>query len=137
MYEVKTKKNRKSVDKFIESVTHQQRQADAKVILALMKDITKEKPVMWGDSIIGFGTFEYSNKSGFKGEWMSIGFSPRKQNLSLYILTDSPNCKKLLSKLGKHKRGRSCLYINKLADVDLDVLKALIKDSYEHMAENY
>ena len=90
---------------------------------------------MWGPSIIGFGSYRYKYASGREGEWMLTGFSPRKQNLTLYIMPGFDNYDSLLAKLGKYKTGKSCLYINKLEDVDLSVLEKLVKQSVDHMVE--
>jgi hypothetical protein len=101
----------------------------------MMKEITGEEPVMWGESIIGFGKYQYKYASGRQGEWFLAGFSPRKQNLTLYIMSGFKAFDKTLETLGKHKTGKSCLYINKLEDVDRAALKKLIKLSVEHMIE--
>jgi len=98
-----------------------------------MKEVTGKEPEMWGDSIIGFGSYHYKYASGREGDWFVTGFSPRKQNLTLYIMGGFDNYDVLLGKLGKHKTGKSCLYINKLDDVDMDVLKTLVRASVEHM----
>ena len=130
---MKTVKNDKSVTDFLNSVEHQKRREDSFEILKLMTEITGEEPAMWGDSIIGFGDYKYKYKSGREGEWMYVGFSPRKQNLTLYIMDGFDGHTKLLEKLGKHKTGKSCLYINKLEDVDQDVLREIVKQSVDHM----
>lgn len=131
MAEVKTKPNNASVVKFIKSVQPKDKQADALTLLNLFKKITGEKPIMWGTSIVGFGKYHYkSEKSSQEGDWFHVGFSPRKQNLTLYILAWKMEDPKLLSKLGKYKRGGGCLYINRLSDVDQKVLAKLIKDIY-------
>ncbi|WP_304944479.1 DUF1801 domain-containing protein, partial [Vallitalea guaymasensis] len=98
----------------------------------IMKNLTKEQPKMWGPSIIGFGKMEYKNTSGTH-DWMMTGFSPRKQNLTIYIMDGFIKYEQLLSKLGKHKLGKSCLYINKLEDIDIDILKELISISIEYI----
>ncbi|MBV7338085.1 DUF1801 domain-containing protein [Chloroflexi bacterium TSY] len=100
-----------------------------------MKEVTGEEPQMWGTSIIGFGSYHFKYASGREGDWMLVGFSPRKQNLTLYIMPGFENYDELLGNLGKHKTGKSCLYINKLADVDQGVLKKLVKQSVDHMRE--
>ncbi len=102
-----------------------------------MTQLTKEEPKMWGTSIIGFGTYSYTNRSGFSGEWMAIGFSPRKQNMTIYIMNGYDQYEELLSRLGKHKLAKSCLYINKLDDIDLAVLKEMIVHSFGYMTKNY
>ena len=132
-YELKTKKNNASVSAFINSVEDPKKKKDSKEINKLFKEITGEKPKMWGGSIIGYGSYSYESKSGIKGEWMLTGFSPRKQNISLYVMTglDTKENKELLKKLGKYKTGKSCLYINSLEDIDIKILKKLLKDSYK------
>ena len=101
-----------------------------------MKQVTKKKPRMWGNSIVGFGSYEYKYASGREGEWFLTGFAPRKQNLTLYIMDGFEGYDDLMSKLGKHKTGKSCLYIKKIEDVDLDTLKELVKQSTEHVAKS-
>ena len=98
--------------------------------MELMRDITGQEPVMWGPSIIGFGSYHYKYASGHEGDAAAVGFSPRKGNLALYGLTYAPESAPLLERLGKHKTGAACLYVNKLADIDLDVLKELIELGY-------
>jgi hypothetical protein len=133
MAEIKTKPTTASVTKFLESVQPEEKRLDGLVLLKLFKKITGEKPVMWGDSIVGFGKYHYkSENSAQEGDWFLVGFSPRKQNLTLYILAWKQEDPKLLSKLGKYKRGGGCLYINRLADVDEKVLASLIKTVYVH-----
>lgn len=126
MAELKTQKNDGDVNAFINSVDAK-KQEDCRALITMMSEVTKEEPCMWGTQIIGFGTYQYQYASGRTGEWFQVGFSPRKQNLSLYIMADFPERADLMSRLGKHKTGKSCLYINKLADIDLDVLKELIQ----------
>ncbi len=129
----KTVPTKASVTQFISAVPHDGRKADAKKLLALFKEITGEKPVMWGDSIVGFGQYHYKYASGREGDMCMTGFSPRKGNLSLYVMDGFKDRDSLLAKLGKHKTSVACLYINKLADVDEKVLRQLIKKSYQHM----
>jgi len=131
MAELKTKKNNSSVDKFIESIPDFDTRNDCWTLLNMMKQITKAEPQMWGESIIGFGNYHYKYESGREGDWFITGFSPRKQNLTLYVMTGFGEYELLLKKLGKHKTGKSCLYIHKLDDVDLNVLKELITKSYK------
>jgi hypothetical protein len=133
MAELKTKRNRKSVNKFLDGVENETRRNDAKAVLAMMQDITGAKPEMWGDSIVGFGTYRYKYDSGREGDWFQTGFSPRKASLTLYIMSGFSRYQELLKKLGKHKTGSSCLYINRLEDVDLKVLKRLVKESVAHV----
>jgi hypothetical protein len=138
MAEIKTKPTKESVTKFLKSIQPLDKQLDGLALLKLFTKITGEKPVMWGTSIIGFGKYHYkSENSTQEGDWFHVGFSPRKQNLTLYILTWNPVASKQkdpkeLAKLGKYKRGGGCLYINHLADVDQKVLAALIKTVYTH-----
>lgn len=133
MAEIKTKKNKLSVEDFINSVDHEGKRKDAFEILEMMKTITKEEPRMWGTSIIGFGDLRYKYASGREGDWFKVGFSPRKANLSLYISgCDVSMHEKMLEKLGKHKTGKGCLYINKLADVDMEVLKEMTKYGFDN-----
>ena len=136
-YELKTKKNKMSVIEFINNIKNPQRKTDAKKVLAIMKKITKEKPAMWGESIIGFGTYHYKYSSGQDGDWMITGFSPRKANLTIYIMPGYNLPQPLLRKLGKHKTGKSCLYINKLEDIDLKILERLIDKGYKEMKKKY
>jgi nucleoid DNA-binding protein len=130
MAEIKTKMTKTSVTDFLAKIPDAEKRKDALVLLKLFKKITGEKPRMWGSSIVGFGTFHYKSKSS-EGDWFMTGFSPRKQNLTLYVLEWQGDDSNLLKKLGKHKRGGGCLYINKLADVDEKILAKLIKRSYE------
>jgi len=131
--ELKTKKNNASVAKFLDSVKDAKRRADCDTVLALMKRATKSEPKMWGSSIVGFGSYRYKYESGREGDWFLTGFSPRKQNLTLYIMSGFERYDGLMKKLGKFKTGKSCLYINKLDDIDMNVLKELITESVAHM----
>lgn len=126
MAELKTKVNDASVEAFLKGVSHEKRREDSFRVLELMKKVTNEPAEMWGSSIVGFGRQNYKYASGREGEWMCVGFSPRKQSLSLYGLKHD---EKLLGQLGKYKTGKSCLYVNKLEDVDMDVLEELVKAS--------
>lgn len=135
MAELKTKLNEASVKDFLASVSDDQKRQDAEQICNIMQEITGESPKMWGASIVGFGSYHYKSKSGREGDWMMIGFSPRKANLTLYIL-DGYELKpheQLLKKLGKHKTSKGCLYINHLSDVDLKVLRELITNSFKRV----
>src|SRR5688572_8709927 len=127
--ELKTKVNAASVEGFLNSVTDEQKREDCFEILKLMKQVTKETPKMWGTSIIGFGSYHYKGASGREGDWLLTGFSPRKENLTLYIMGGFDAHKGLLKKLGKYKTSVGCLYIKKLEDVDKKVLKELIAES--------
>lgn len=135
--DMKTKPTRKSVARYVRSIEHQQRRADAEVLLQLMQEVTGETPVLWGDSIIGFGSYHYKYASGREGDWPLTGFSPRKQNMVVYIMPGFAKYGALLKKLGKHKHSSSCLYINKLDDISLPVLGQLVKRSVAAMHRMY
>lgn len=134
---LKTQENDNDPVEFINSVENNKRREDALTLLPLFEKWTGKKPRMWGDSIIGFGKYRYTYKSGRSGEWPVTGFSPRKQNLTIYIMSGFENEKELLSQLGKHKLGKSCLYINKLEDVDLNILEKIVKANVKWMEERY
>jgi len=136
MAELKTRQNEQDVYEFLEGVSNETRKKDSYAVLELMRAATGLEPKMWGDSIVGFGSYHYKYASGREGDWFLTGFSPRKQNLTLYIMPGFDKYAGLLKKLGKHKTGKSCLYLNKLEDVDLSVLKSLIEKSVRKMAEN-
>ena len=131
--EVKTKVNEASVEGFLNSVADEQARKDCFEILKMMKQVTKEEPKMWGASIVGFGSYHYKGASGREGDWMLIGFSPRKQNLTLYLMHGFEVHKGLLKKLGKYKTSMGCLYIKNLDDVDKKVLKELVTESVKRM----
>jgi hypothetical protein len=133
----KTIPNETSVSAFIKGVEDEQKKADCQTLIGLMKEITGEEPVMWGPSIIGFGSYHFKYDSGREGDMLLTGFSPRKQNLTLYIMSGFNRYEKLMQKLGKYKTGKSCLYIKRLSDIDLGVLMELIKDSYAHYNKKY
>ncbi|QPC83931.1 DUF1801 domain-containing protein [Phototrophicus methaneseepsis] len=133
MAEIKTQPHDGDVRTFLSQVENEKRREDAFTILELMEEVTGEEAVMWGESIIGFGSYHYRYASGREGDWMLAGFAPRKQNLSLYIMAGFDDYDDLMSKIGKHKTGKSCLYINKVEDIDLDVLRELVKKSVDHM----
>lgn len=137
MAEAKTKQTKASVAEFLNAVPNAGRRADAKAVDKMMRAASGAKPAMWGPSIIGYGRYHYKYESGREGDMCRIGFSPRAANLVLYIIGGFKEEKALLAKLGKHKTGKSCLYINKLADVDEAVLKELIAKSWAHMAKTY
>ena len=133
MAELKTKKNKSSVINFINSIDHEGKRKDAMEILEMMMKITGEQPKMWGSSIIGFGDLHYKYASGREGDWFKCGFSPRKANISMYLMQcDISRAQDLLDQLGKHKTGKGCLYINKLADINKEILEIIIKESYEN-----
>ena len=137
MAKVKTGQNDGDVMAFLNAVEHKKRKEDSFVILDIMKEITGEEPKMWGTSIVGFGSYHYKYASGREGDWPLTGFSPRKQSMTLYIMPGFDRYEKLMEKLGKYKTGKSCLYINKLEDVDMVVLKDLVKGSVDYMNEKY
>lgn len=132
MAEPMTKKTAASVTAFIDAVENDVRRADARAVLKLMKDVTGEKAALWGPSIIGFGSYKSAT-----GDWPIVGFSPRKANLVLYVMPGFAQYDALLKKLGKHKTGKSCLYLNKLADVDQAVLRDLVERSVAHMRSRH
>lgn len=129
MAEIKTKVNNASVKDFINKIPQETKREDGFALLKIFEKITGEKAKMWGTSIVGFGKYHYKSVSS-EGDWMLTGFSPRKQNLTLYILTWQAKPSDLLKKLGKHKLGGGCLYINKLSDVNMGILEKLIKEAF-------
>ncbi len=133
----KTKPEIASVTEFIDAVADERKRQDSLTLLELITSITKESPVMWGSSIIGFGRYDYHYPSGHSGEAPLVGFSPREAAISLYIMPGFTDYESLMTKLGKHKTGKSCLYIKKLSDIDLDVLKQLIAESFSYMKEKH
>ena len=133
MAKSKTHKNDPAVDKFIESIKDKEKQSDCQAVLKLMKELTGEQATMWGKDKVGFGTFHYRGKTS-EGNWFHVGFAPRKQDLTLYLHCELEKQDALLEKLGKHKIGKSCLYIKTLADVHLPTLKKLIKKAYQSPA---
>ena len=137
MADVKTKPTPADVATFIEAVENPVRRADAKTVCAMLERVTGESPKMWGASIIGFGNYHYRYDSGHEGDMCRLGFSPRKAQLVLYVLSDTPDETEKLARLGKHKTGKSCLYINKLADVDVAVLEDIARDALAHMNARY
>lgn len=137
MAEIKTKPTEISPAEFIEAVENPARREDAKTLCAMLERVAGEPPRMWGPSIVGFGSYRYKYDSGHEGTMCRLGFSPRKTQFVLYILTDDAGQAGKLARLGKHKTGKSCLYINKLADVDLAVLEEMTRDSLSYMNEKY
>jgi hypothetical protein len=133
MAELKTQPNEQNVEDFLNNVENETKRKDSFSILEMMKEETGAEPIMWGDSIIGFGSYHNKYASGRDAEWFLTGFSPRKQNLTLYIMSGFDEYDELLDKLGKHSTGKSCLYIKRLEDVDQDVLRDLVSKSVEHM----
>jgi len=126
MAELKTKINDASVEKFISTVKDEEKRKDSLTLFDLMKKIMKEEPKMWGNSIVGFGTFHYKGKSGREGDWFVTGFSPRKQNMTVYFCLGFKHLEPMLKKLGKFKTSMGCLYFKKLKDIDTKVLKEML-----------
>lgn len=134
---MKTVVNDANVEEFLNSVQNTQRREDSFTVLALIKRITGETPRMWGTSIVGFGQYTYQRADKSRYQWMLTGFSPRKQSLTIYIMPGFSEYSDLLAKLGKHKHSKSCLYLTRLADVDMGVLEELIKRSVKDMKDRY
>lgn len=130
MSENKTQKTDASVTDFLNSIPDERKRQDGFTLLALMSEITGLEPKMWGPSMVGFGDVHYKYESGREGDMFKVGFSPRKQNLTIYITDGFANYQELLAKLGKHKTSVSCLYVNKLADIDLTVLREMVSRSF-------
>lgn len=124
-----------SVEAFLNSVENEQRRNDSFKVLEIMKEVTGETPVMWGNSIIGFGSYHYKYESGREGDFMLTGFSPRKTSLSIYCMTGFDD--ELMENLGKYKTGKSCLYVKKLTDIDEEILKKIILKSINQLKEKY
>ena len=133
MAELKTKLTDASVTDYLNAIENEQVRQDCFVILEIMQDATKAKPQMWGDSIVGFGTYHYFYASGREGDWPLTGFAPRKKNITLYIMAGFEQYEELLSRLGKFSRSKSCLYIKRLSDIDMPLLKELVQASVDHM----
>jgi len=135
MAELKTKLTEASVEEFLNRIKDEATRQDCFTIVELMKQATKADPKMWGTSIVGFGNYRCKYKSGRELDWFPIGFSPRKQNLTLYLVTGFAQYDDLLKKLGKHSTGKSCLYIKRLEDIHFPTLKKLIQQSVKHAAK--
>jgi Domain of unknown function (DU1801) len=136
MAELKTKRNDASVDDFLGSIKDEQVREDCLVIADIMQKATKAKPQMWGSGIVGFGSRRYKYASGREIDWMLIAFSPRKQNITLYISSGFEGYDELTAKLGKHSCGKGCIYIKRLSDVHLPTLKKLVNSSVKHMLKS-
>ncbi len=132
---LKTKLNDASVDDFLNAIKDEQVRQDCWAIAEMMQKATGAEPKMWGASIVGFGSYHYKGASGREGDWMLTGFSPRKQNITLYIFGGFEGYDELMAQLGKHSGGKSCVYIKRLSDVHLPTLKKLIKASIKHMVK--
>ena len=138
MAEPKTRPTDASVDDFIAGVEGDARQEDCRTLIEIMSRVTGEKPVMWGPSIVGFGSYHYRYASGREGDWMLAGFSPRTRDLTVYVMAGFKGAEKTLAALGKHRASSgSCLYIKRLSDVDLAVLEKLVRGSVEHLKNTY
>jgi hypothetical protein len=137
MSEQKTTETLVSVNNYISQISDSAKQSDATEILEMLAEITGQPAKMWGPSIIGFGKYSYVYDSGHSGEMCKIGFSPRKRELVLYIVNGFEQFDELLSKLGKHKIGKSCLYIKRLSDVDVGIVRQIAQQSYAWMCEKY
>lgn len=133
MSDLKTKETDASVEAFLNSVPDERQREDSFTIMQLMSDVTGEQPRMWGSSIVGFGNYHFKYASGREGDWFLVGFSPRKRNLTLYIMSGFEEYDRLLGDLGKHSTGKSCLYIKRLDDVNMDALRSLVEQSVAHM----
>ena len=131
----KTQPTDADVDAFVAAVEPRRRREDAAALLALMRRVTGQEPVMWGPSIVGFGRFTYASASGRSGEWLAIGFSPRKAASTVYLMDGFAGREDLLARLGPHTTGASCLYLKRLADVDLEVLAELVGQSYRAVTQ--
>lgn len=137
MAELKTRPTRASVTEFIKHIENPQQRADSKNLATMMRKATGSRARMWGEQIVGFGSYQYSNTAGKSFEWMLTGFSPRKQAMSVYIMAGFSKFDALMKKLGRYKTGKSCLYIKRLSDVDEKVLQQLIAASVKHMQQQY
>jgi hypothetical protein len=137
MAELKTKATEVSVTDFLDAVEPLQRREDGKAVCAMLQRITGAEPMMWGPSIVGFGSYSYKYDSGREGTMCRLGFSPRKAQIVLYVLSDREGEAELLAQLGKHKTGTSCLYVNKLADIDLTVLEEIARGAWDDMNARY
>lgn len=133
----KTQPTDKSVKAFIDALDDEQKIADSYVLLELMKEVTGCEPKMWGPSIIGFDQYHYKYETGREGNFLKVGFSPRKRELSIYLMCSLEKNEELLSKLGKHRTGKSCLYVKKLEDIDMDVLRDLVQESVNFVDKKY
>ena len=135
MAELKTRQNDADVEAFLDGIENEKRRQDCRAVVDLMAAVTGEPPAMWGDSIIGFGSYHYKYATGREGDWMATGVSPRKQSLTVYIMTGFQRHEALMGKLGRYTTGKSCLYIKKLEDIDIDVLRELVRESFERVSK--
>lgn len=133
MSDLKTQPTQQSVEEFIQAVSHPTRRSDAQKLLSLFELATGQRPVLWGPSIIGFGSYSYRYPNGKVMTWFPVGFSPRKSAISIYLMRSHHEMQEELDQLGKYKTGKSCIYINKLADVQLESLQKMIQDTYQKL----
>ena len=133
--QLKTQRTRSSVKSFLEAVPDERKRQDCFAVSEIMQDVTGEQPAMWGKSMVGFGSYHYKYASGQEGDWPLVAFAPRKDSLTLYIMPGFKDYGALLEKLGKHKKGMSCLYIKSLDDVHVPTLKTLVRQSVKHMKQ--
>lgn len=134
MAELKTRPTGGSVDEFLAGVADERRRQDCRALVELMRRVTGAEPAMWGPSIVGFGNYHYRYASGREGDWFVAGFSPRKSDLTLYIMSGFAGHEGLMARLGRHRTGKSCLYVKRLADLDPAVLEELVRRSVEHVS---
>ena len=137
MAELKTKVSKTSVDGFLNAIEDEQMRQDCWALVDIMEKATKAKPRMWGPNIVGFGSYHYTYASGREGDWMMTAFSPRKQNLTLYIMPGFESRDELMAQLGKHSCGKSCVYIKRLSDVHMPTLKKLVAESVKYLRKAY
>ena len=137
MATLKTRPSDASVEAFLDSVDNEDRREDARRVIAIMRQATEEPPKMWGSRLVGFGSYHYRYASGHEGDWPLTGLSPGKRNLTVYIMPGFDDYGEMLSRLGKHRTGKSCLYVNRLRDVDLNVLEEIIRQSVGDMRRRY
>lgn len=137
MAEPKTQPTEQDVQQFLDAIEDPQRRSDSLAMDRIMREVSGEPPQMWGPSIVGYGRYHYRYDSGREGDWMATGFSPRKNALTLYIMSGFSRYEELMNELGKYSTGKSCLYVKKLEDVDLAVLKQLIAQSLAYIRERY
>ena len=135
MSDLKTRPNDASVEELLGQVEDPARRRDCQELVEIMRRVTGEEPKMWGPSIVGFGSYHYRYASGREGDWMAVGFSPRKRDLTLYIMAGFSRYGELLERLGKHKHGKSCLYVQRLDDVDREVLEELVSESVAYVRD--
>ena len=133
MAELKTQRNQDDVDAFLDAIDDERKREDSKALREMMAEVTGDDGAMWGTSIVGFGSYHYTYATGREGDWFKVGFSPRKQNLTLYIMSGFDEYEPMLERLGKHSTGKSCLYVKRLSDVDTDVLRDLVETSVRHI----